>query len=172
MCPKIDKGKNTGRGGQQRHGDFGVALAMAVRASWMEGAPSSSPLPGKRDSERNDDYHRSLREGSGNDRTHRHSWQPLRLQKEPQTENDAKLAQLRRHYSEHPTVGSPGKAAAALKEAEEGASSPSASWPEDMEEKDAHLQSEFGKRRRSLLGVSWTIEPPRNATPPSSATAR
>ena len=38
----------------------------------------------------------------------------LRLQKEPQTENDAKLAQLRRHYSEHPTVGlTPGKAAAA-----------------------------------------------------------
>ncbi|WP_204381967.1 DUF935 domain-containing protein, partial [Aeromonas veronii] len=36
---------------------------------------------------------------------------------------------------------------------------------EDMEEKDAHLQSELGKRRRALLGVSWTIEPPRNATP-------
>ncbi|WP_457936453.1 hypothetical protein [Aeromonas veronii] len=39
-----------------------------------------------------------------------------------ETENDAKLAQLRRHYSDHPTIGlTPGKAAAALKEAEEGA---------------------------------------------------
>ena len=90
----------------------------------------------------------------------------LRLQKEPQTENDAKLAQLRRHYSEHPTVGlTPGKAAAALKEAEEGSLIAQCELAEDMEEKDAHLQSELGKRRRSLLGVSWTIEPPRNATP-------
>ena len=60
--PKIDKGKNTGQGGQQRHGDFAVALAMAVRASWMEGgAIEFTPLPGKRDdhgSDNNDDYHR------------------------------------------------------------------------------------------------------------------
>ncbi|MDX2125093.1 MAG: DUF935 domain-containing protein [Aeromonas hydrophila] len=89
----------------------------------------------------------------------------LRLQSAPQTENDAKLAQLRRHYSEHPTVGlTPGKAAAALKEAEEGSLIAQCELAEDMEEKDAHLQSELGKRRRALLGVSWTIEPPRNAS--------
>ncbi|WP_339331739.1 DUF935 domain-containing protein [Aeromonas caviae] len=91
---------------------------------------------------------------------------PLRLEKAPQTENDAKLAQLRRHYSEHPTVGlTPGKAAAALREAEQGSLIAQMELAEDMEEKDAHLQSELGKRRRALLGVSWTIEPPRNATP-------
>ncbi|MGL4250677.1 MAG: DUF935 domain-containing protein [Aeromonas sp.] len=90
----------------------------------------------------------------------------MSLEKEPQTENDAKLAQLRRHYSDHPTIGlTPGKAAAALKEAEEGGLIAQCELAEDMEEKDAHLQSELGKRRRALLGVSWTVEPPRNATP-------
>lgn len=46
--PKIDKGRSTDAGGQQRHGDFAVALAMAIRASWMEGgAIDFTPLPGK-----------------------------------------------------------------------------------------------------------------------------
>lgn len=35
--PQIEKGSGKGTDGQQRHGDFAVALAMAVRASWMEG---------------------------------------------------------------------------------------------------------------------------------------
>ncbi|MCJ8272922.1 MAG: hypothetical protein MJK04_26430 [Psychrosphaera sp.] len=37
--PKIDKGSDkSSTTGQQRHGDFAVGLAMAVRASWMEGS--------------------------------------------------------------------------------------------------------------------------------------
>lgn len=37
--PKIDKGSDKSKTtGQQRHGDFAVALAMAIRASWMEGS--------------------------------------------------------------------------------------------------------------------------------------
>ncbi|WP_337840502.1 hypothetical protein [Rheinheimera sp.] len=35
--PQIEKGSGKGTDGQQRHGDFAVALAMAIRASWMEG---------------------------------------------------------------------------------------------------------------------------------------
>lgn len=35
---------------------------------------------------------------------------------------------------------------------------------EDMEEKDAHLQSELGKRRSALLTVDWQIQPPVNAS--------
>jgi phage FluMu gp28-like protein len=35
--PQIEKGSGKGSDGQQRHGDFAVALAMAVRASWMDG---------------------------------------------------------------------------------------------------------------------------------------
>ena len=36
--PQIEKGSGKGTDGQQRHGDFAVALAMAIRASWMEGS--------------------------------------------------------------------------------------------------------------------------------------
>ena len=46
--PKIDKGKTKAEDGRQRHGDFAVGLAMAIRASWMEGAPIEfTPLPEK-----------------------------------------------------------------------------------------------------------------------------
>lgn len=47
--PKIDKGKTKGDDGKQRHGDFAVGLAMAERASWMEGgAIEFTALPNKR----------------------------------------------------------------------------------------------------------------------------
>jgi phage FluMu gp28-like protein len=49
--PKIDKGSTKGTDGRQRHGDTAVGFAMAIRASWMEGAPIEfTPLPNKRDS--------------------------------------------------------------------------------------------------------------------------
>ncbi|MGX9522485.1 terminase large subunit domain-containing protein [Vibrio mediterranei] len=61
--PKIDKGKTKGDDGQQRHGDFAVALAMAERASWMEGGSIEfTALPAKHDEPDEDDddlaYHR------------------------------------------------------------------------------------------------------------------
>lgn len=59
--PKIDKGRSTDASGQKRHGDFAVALAMAIRASWMEGGSIEfTPLPGKRETspDDDDDYHR------------------------------------------------------------------------------------------------------------------
>lgn len=46
--PQIEKGSGKGQDGQQRHGDFAVALAMAIRASWMDGsAIEYTSLPGK-----------------------------------------------------------------------------------------------------------------------------
>lgn len=48
--------------------------------------------------------------------------------------------------------------------AEQGDLSMQADMAEDMEEKDTHLQSELGKRRRAIQSVNWTIEPPRNAS--------
>jgi phage FluMu gp28-like protein len=63
--PLIDKGRQKdleSQGGKgKRHGDFAVALAMAIRASWMEGGSIEfTPLPGKRESspDDDDDYHR------------------------------------------------------------------------------------------------------------------
>ena len=46
--PQIEKGSGKGADGQQRHGDFAVALAMAIRASWMEGGSIDfTALPAK-----------------------------------------------------------------------------------------------------------------------------
>ena len=65
--PQIDKGRQkdleSQDGKAKRHGDFAVALAMAIRASWMDGGTMEGfvPLPGKHDpaSKRDDldDYH-------------------------------------------------------------------------------------------------------------------
>lgn len=85
--------------------------------------------------------------------------------KEPQTEADSKLAQLHRHFAEHPSSGlSPSKLAGILREAEEGNLIAQCELAEDMEEKDAHIQSELGKRRMIMQGVDWNIVPPPDAS--------
>jgi len=49
--PKIDKGSSKGSDGRQRHGDSAVGFVMAIRASWMEGAPIEfMELPSKKSS--------------------------------------------------------------------------------------------------------------------------
>ncbi|MDO6526956.1 terminase family protein [Motilimonas sp. 1_MG-2023] len=62
--PKIDKGKGKGQDGKQRHGDAAVGLAMAIRASWMEGSaieftaiPHSSRFDGDTGNDTDDDNH-------------------------------------------------------------------------------------------------------------------
>jgi phage gp29-like protein len=85
---------------------------------------------------------------------------------EPQTKADAKLAPLYREFADHPSSGlTPSKLATILREAEQGNLKAQCELAEDMEEKDAHIQSEIGKRRMALQGVEWNIKPPRNATP-------
>ncbi|WKS99782.1 DUF935 family protein [Gallibacterium salpingitidis] len=82
-----------------------------------------------------------------------------------QTENDSRLMMLPKHYSEHPASGlSPMRAAQILRAAEMGDLVAQSELAEDMEEKDAHLQSELGKRRSAVLTVDWQIQPPINAT--------
>ncbi len=82
-----------------------------------------------------------------------------------QTEADIKLAQLRNHYGDHPSSGlTPSKIAMILKEAERGNLIAQCELAEDMEEKDAHIQSELGKRRLAMQGPDWLIKPPKDAT--------
>ncbi|MFZ3487271.1 hypothetical protein [Vibrio harveyi] len=69
--PQIDKGRTKdtdGKKGDKRHGDIAVGLAMAIRASWMEGsAIEFTAIPAKSDSydeyDDNDDYHAFERGG-------------------------------------------------------------------------------------------------------------
>lgn len=93
--------------------------------------------------------------------------QPFQLPdlEEQQTESNAKLAQLHNHYGDHPSSGlTPAKIARILKAAERGDLIAQCELAEDMEEKDAHIQSELGKRRLAMQGVDWNITPPPDAS--------
>lgn len=83
-----------------------------------------------------------------------------------QTQDDESLAfQLNRYYGDHPVSGlTPARAAEILVDAERGQLLAQCELAEDMEEKDPHLQSELGKRRRALQSLDWKIKPPRNAS--------
>lgn len=89
-------------------------------------------------------------------------WQALET---PQTEHEARVAMLRQHYSSHPSSGlTPAKLASILRQAEEGDLIAQCELAEDIEEKDGHIQSELSKRRRAVLGYSWRIVPPTDAS--------
>jgi phage gp29-like protein len=81
---------------------------------------------------------------------------------EPQT---SRLAQLHREFASHPSRGlTPVKLARILEGAEQGDIRQQHELFLDMEEKDAHIHAEMGKRKRALLTVDWDIVPPRNAS--------
>ena len=42
----------------------------------------------------------------------------------------------------------------------------------DMEERDAHLAAEMGKRKNAIVNLDWQITPPPNATAAEKATAQ
>lgn len=79
---------------------------------------------------------------------------------EPQT---ARMASLHHEFQGHPTRGlTPSKLAAIMDAAEQGDLVAQYELYEDMEEKDGHIMSEMGKRRRALLGLDWDIKAPNN----------
>lgn len=81
---------------------------------------------------------------------------------EPQT---SRLAQLHREFASHPSRGlTPVKLARILEGAEQGDIRQQHELFMDMEEKDAHIHAEMGKRKRALLTVDWDIVPPRDAS--------
>lgn len=83
--------------------------------------------------------------------------------REPQT---ARVAGLQNEFAGHPSRGlTPAKLASILEDAERGDLVRQAELGLDMEEKDGHIHAELGKRRRALLGLEWSIIPPRNPTP-------
>lgn len=87
------------------------------------------------------------------------------LLKENQTDQVAKVAGLHSIYAGHPSRGlTPAKLARILQQAEQGDIMEQHDLFLDMEEKDGHIFSEMSKRKRALLTLEWTIQPPRNAT--------
>ena len=79
----------------------------------------------------------------------------------PQT---SQLGHLQRELQTHPTRGlTPSKLANILDAAEQGDLTAQFDLFEDMEEKDGHIASEMGKRRRALI-LDWEITAPDNAS--------
>lgn len=84
----------------------------------------------------------------------------------------ARLSQLQAEYAEHPSNGlTPPRLASILRTAETGDIRAQCELFEDMEEKDAHLLAEIGKRRRALTTVDWSVVPPRNPSAAEQAEA-
>lgn len=85
--------------------------------------------------------------------------------KQKQTDDSARVAQLRREFAEHPSSGlTPATLAVILKNAEQGNLLEQCYLAEDIEEKDGHIQAELFKRKMALTDIDWNIEPPANAS--------
>ena len=82
---------------------------------------------------------------------------------EPQS---ARLASIRQEFDRHPARGlTPAKLASIMQRAEQGDLVGQAELADDMEERDAHLYAELGKRRGAITALAWSIEEPDKATP-------
>ena len=81
---------------------------------------------------------------------------------EPQT---SRVSSLQNEYLTSALDGlTPARLAATLRAADDGDLTTQHRLFSDMEERDAHLYAEIGKRKLALLGLDWSIVPPRNAS--------
>lgn len=89
--------------------------------------------------------------------------------REPQT---SRIATLQNEYLIRQLDGlTPAGVARRLKSADDGDLWAQHRLFSDMEERDAHLYAELGKRRRAPLCLDWTIEPPRKPSAAEKANA-
>lgn len=81
----------------------------------------------------------------------------------PQT---SRVMHLQQEWQGHPARGlTPSKLTSILLAAEQGDLIAQYELFEDMEERDGHILSEMGKRRRAVSGLAWDVVPPPNPTP-------
>ena len=89
--------------------------------------------------------------------------------KSPQT---SRVASLGNEYLSSALDGlTPARLASTLRAADNGDLTAQHRLFSDMEERDAHLAAEINKRKLALLGLDWSIMPPRNATAAEKAHA-
>ncbi|MBF0423846.1 MAG: DUF935 family protein, partial [Magnetococcales bacterium] len=100
-----------------------------------------------------------------------HLGNPIALPKQRQSE--AEDNPWLRTQAAHPARKiAPQRLRRVLDAAEMGDISGQSDLMEDMEETDAHLHAELSKRRRALLTLPWSIEPPHNASATEKKQAR
>lgn len=89
--------------------------------------------------------------------------------KDPQT---SRVATLENQYLTPMLSGlTPARLASILKAADDGDLTAQHRLFADMEERDAHLLCEIGKRKLAVMDLDWDIVPPRNATAAEKANA-
>jgi phage gp29-like protein len=82
--------------------------------------------------------------------------------REPQT---ARVGHLQREFDAHPSRGlTPDRLNRIMVAAEQGDLVQQIELADDMEERDAHLYSELGKRRGFVTQLDWDVEPPEGAS--------
>jgi phage gp29-like protein len=82
-----------------------------------------------------------------------------------ETPQTAELGAIRTDWARHPAKGlTPAKLGAIMFRAEEGELQDQLDLAEDMEERDAHLYAELGKRAGAVTALAWSIEEPKNAS--------
>jgi phage gp29-like protein len=82
-----------------------------------------------------------------------------------QQTNDARIAQLKREFAEHPTKGlTPTRLYEVIEAAEQGDLKAQSELFEDMEEKDPQIGSDMAKRRALSAELEWQIVPPDGAS--------
>jgi phage gp29-like protein len=90
--------------------------------------------------------------------------------REPQT---ARVAHLQREFDAHPSRGlTPDRLNRIMQSAEQGDLVGQIELADDMEERDAHLYAELGKRRGFVTALDWSVEPPEGATPAEEKLAK
>lgn len=94
----------------------------------------------------------------------------IRALEEQQTEDEdaagtARIGSLKREFAAHPSKGlTPAKLYQILEEAEQGQLKAQHELFDDMEEKDAQIGADLGKRRQLAAELEWQIVPPDGAS--------
>lgn len=97
--------------------------------------------------------------------------QPIRIADLEETQS-SRLTHLHQTFQGHPARGlTPSKLASIMVNAEQGDLTGQCELFEDMEERDAHILCEMGKRRRALL-IEFDVAPPANASAREKKAAR
>lgn len=87
------------------------------------------------------------------------------LRKIDQPPQTAELGSIIGEFDRHPSAGlTPAKLNTILKQAEQGDLIGQAELADDMQERDAHLFAELGKRCGAITALPWSIEEPKRAT--------
>lgn len=89
--------------------------------------------------------------------------------RQPQT---ARVGHLQREFDTHPARGlTPARLHSLMVAAETGDLVGQLELADDMEERDAHLYAELGKRRGAITSLAWSVEALERATPEEEALA-